>query len=254
MTGPAEFDALAWFYDRYWGPEYTEAVIRPLRGLLLEHLPRDRPLLDACCGTGHVTALLARWGYRTAGFDLSPAMLARARVNVPAARLWVADVRRCGARSGAFGAVVSTYNSLDHLPRAGGGPERALAELARVLEPGGTLFFDLNTAESAAPAWQGSFVDRRADAVCRTESGFDPATGTGRARLTITREGKSEEATLTLTVHPLGEVLAALGRAGLRCRRVLTTTELGLDTLPPRLFVLAERPREETGRPQGKIA
>ncbi|WAZ20522.1 class I SAM-dependent methyltransferase [Streptomyces cinnabarinus] len=237
----SEFDTLAWFYDRHWGPDYAAVVIRPLRELLLEHLPRDRPLLDACCGTGHATALFAEWGFRTAGFDLSPAMLARARVNAPSARLWAADVRRCGARSGAFGAVVSTYNSLDHLPRGGDALGRALGELGRVLAPGGVLFFDLNTVESAARTWHGSFVVRRAGAECRTDSDFDLATGTGRARLRITRAGKCEEAMITLSVHPLAEVTAALERAGLRRRRVLTAAELGLGALAGRLFVLAER-------------
>lgn len=237
----SEFDSLAWFYDRYWGPEYAAAIIRPLRELLLEHLPRDRPLLDACCGTEHVTALLGEWGYRTAGFDISAPMLARARRNAPSARLWAADVLRCGAVSGAFGAVVSTYNSLDHLPRDGGRLERALAELGRCLAPGGALFFDLNTVESAAQAWHGSFLDRRADAVCRTESDFDLVKGTGRARLRITRNGQCEEAAVTLSVHPVAEVSAALERAGLRRRRVLTAAELGLSAVPGRLFVLAER-------------
>ncbi|MGV9452665.1 class I SAM-dependent DNA methyltransferase [Streptomyces sp. NPDC003635] len=237
----SEFDSLAWFYDRHWGPEYAEAVVRPLREFLRGYLPRGRPVLDACCGTGHVTALLAEWGHRIAGFDLSPAMLAYARRNAPSARLWVADVRRCGARTGAFGAAVATYNSLDHLPRAGGHLDRALAELARALEPGGVLFFDLNTVESAARTWHGSFLDRRAEAVCRTDSDFDLATGTGRARLRISRAGRCEEATVTLTVHPVGEVIAALKRAGLRCRRVHTGAELGLPAVQGRIFVLAER-------------
>ncbi|WP_232838344.1 class I SAM-dependent DNA methyltransferase [Streptomyces geranii] len=242
----AEFDSLAWFYDRYWGPEYAREVVVPLREFLVGQLPPGRPLLDACCGCGHVTAALADWGYRTAGFDLSPAMVERARRNTAPTRLWVADVLRCGARDGSFGSVVCTYNSLNHLPADGTSLAHAFAELRRCLEPGGVLFFDLNSPEAAGRTWHGSFTDHRDTAVCRTDSEFDPRTGTGRARLRVTRPGADgkavhEETSLTMTAYPWAMVTAALADAGLRLRSVRSAPALGLPKWEGRVFVVAER-------------
>jgi len=103
-------------------------------------------VLDAACGTGRHAVEFARWGLRAAGADLSPAMIERARAASRAAGVdvtWaVAGFGRLAAafpeEVGAFGAVTCVGNSLPHLADDAA-LDRALADMARMLRPGGVL-------------------------------------------------------------------------------------------------------------------
>jgi glycine/sarcosine N-methyltransferase len=107
---------------------------------------RVRKVLDAACGTGRHAVAFARWGMRTAGADLSPAMIDRARQHARAAGVDVAwSVAAFGglaaafpADVGAFDAVTCLGNSLPHLSDDAA-LEAALADMARMLRPGGVL-------------------------------------------------------------------------------------------------------------------
>jgi ubiquinone/menaquinone biosynthesis C-methylase UbiE len=95
-------------------------------------------ILDAGIGTGRNIAFYPA-GSRVVGIDLSPAMLARARLRLRSAvpvELAVMDVTRLGFPNGAFDAAVATFLFCvlpDALQLA------ALAELRRVVKPGGTV-------------------------------------------------------------------------------------------------------------------
>lgn len=92
-------------------------------------LPPDSPVLDLGCGVGHSFTLLAP--RETIGVDLSAeALRGQARQTV------VADMRALPFDSGRFASVLSVH-SLEHVPD----PERVLAEVNRVLRPGGTAVF-----------------------------------------------------------------------------------------------------------------
>jgi SAM-dependent methyltransferase len=100
-------------------------------------------VLDAACGTGMHAVALARQGYRVAGADISPEMIARARANAVAAgvdvRFEVAGFGELSARFGGdFDAVLCLGNSLPHVltPSA---LRAALADFAACLRPGGVL-------------------------------------------------------------------------------------------------------------------
>lgn len=130
----ARYDRLAGVYDRRWA-SYVEASIREtLRRVSL----RDgEAILDVGCGTGVLLAAIAGRApaSRLAGVDLSPVMLsvARRRLGTRAA-LIAADVAHLPFPARAFDFVVST-SALHywHDPAAG------LAEIARVLKPGGRV-------------------------------------------------------------------------------------------------------------------
>lgn len=89
-----------------------------------------RRAVDLGCGTGFVTASLARRGWRPVGIDFSAPMLAEARVTgLPS--LQRARAEALGVRSGV--AALVTCGTAFHWFA----PQPALAEIARVLAPGG---------------------------------------------------------------------------------------------------------------------
>ena len=86
-------------------------------------------MLDLGCGVGHSYHLLAP--RETVGVDIDAGALAgQDRETV------VADMRELPFADGSFASVLSVQ-SLEHVPD----PERVLAEVARVLEPGGVAVF-----------------------------------------------------------------------------------------------------------------
>jgi ubiquinone/menaquinone biosynthesis C-methylase UbiE len=104
----------------------------------LELKPGDT-LLDVACGPANFTVPLARHARPglVIGLDISPAQLARAAANVARTRLdnvllVRGDVHRLPLRDGSV-SKVNCAGGLHQFPD----PARALAEVARVLPPGG---------------------------------------------------------------------------------------------------------------------
>jgi SAM-dependent methyltransferase len=97
-------------------------------------------VLDVACGTGVVAVTAARHGARVTGLDLTPALLERARENSQLAEVQVdwheGDVERLPFDDSAFDLVLSQFGHI-FAPR----PELAIAEMLRVLKPGGTIAF-----------------------------------------------------------------------------------------------------------------
>jgi ArsR family transcriptional regulator len=96
-------------------------------------------LLDLGTGTGRMLELLAPLYSRAVGVDASPAMLAVARANldrtgVAHAQVRLGDIQHLPFGRNAFD-VVTIHQVLHYLDE----PERAIAEAARVLRPGGRL-------------------------------------------------------------------------------------------------------------------
>ncbi len=95
-----------------------------------ELLPEcDGPVLDLGCGVGHSYDLLAP--RETIGVDLDAEAL-----DGQDRETHVADMRELPFEAGTFAAVVSVQ-SIEHVPD----PERVVAEVVRLLEPGGTAIF-----------------------------------------------------------------------------------------------------------------
>ncbi len=94
-------------------------------------LPPGALVLDLACGTGDLSRLARRGGYRVVGADLSAGMLA---ANGAATPLVEADGSRLPFAGGAFDGLVCGYalRNFTDLPAS-------LAECARVLRAGGRL-------------------------------------------------------------------------------------------------------------------
>jgi len=97
-------------------------------------------VLDVGCGTGVVAITAARTGARVHGVDLTPELLERARENASIAKFEI-DFREGDAEAlpfddGRFDVVLSQFGHM-FAPR----PSVAIAEMLRVLKPGGTIAF-----------------------------------------------------------------------------------------------------------------
>ncbi|MGW5670929.1 class I SAM-dependent methyltransferase [Micromonospora sp. NPDC003776] len=117
----------------------------------------DGPLLDLGCGPGRDLAYWAARGAEGIGLDLSAAMLRAARTRV-AAPLVQGDLLRLPFRAGVLGGVWCSA-SLLHLPKAAA--PAALAEVRRVLRPGGPLLLSLQEGDAEGwERWPGEEADR----------------------------------------------------------------------------------------------
>ncbi|WP_228978758.1 class I SAM-dependent methyltransferase [Streptomyces sp. DH12] len=144
MTTARQEDFLRAFHARW--PAVTAETMgrgrapdgRSSYALLCEQAAGARSALDLGCGDGPLLELLARSGVAVlAGVDLSPEALAlaRRRTGVPAdAALVRGRAQRLPFASGTFDACLS-HMALMLM----GDIEQVLAEVARVLAPGGTL-------------------------------------------------------------------------------------------------------------------
>lgn len=143
-TTLAPYEALAPVYDAWTAdneyPRWAAFIVNRLPATD-DRVPR---VLDLCCGTGTMSALLRDKGYAVTGVDRSPQMLDRARErlgpDVPVVR---GDVRQFQL-PGTFDAAVCTFDSINYLVEDGD-LAATLGAAAAALRPGGVLIFDVNT-------------------------------------------------------------------------------------------------------------
>jgi SAM-dependent methyltransferase len=102
------------------------------------------PVLDVAAGTGNVAVRAAAAGHAVTAADLSPRMveLGRARTAGTAVEWVEADAAALPFPDGAFGTVLSAFGMI-FAPD----PAAALAQVRRVLVPGGRLAFSAWTAD-----------------------------------------------------------------------------------------------------------
>lgn len=150
-----------------WAPSYAAA---PHNGLMaaeqaavLAALPdvAGATVLDAGCGTGrYVAAVTARGAAAVVGVDFSPEMLAR--VSTPGARRLLGDLTALPVASASVDVVVSglALNDVADLTAA-------IAELARVLRPRGTLVYSVVHPRGGDLGWTRGFRSEAGEAVVR---------------------------------------------------------------------------------------
>jgi len=135
------FKSSSWFWDCYAqcydGLRSTVPYQRLLDQAVAEVPASATTLLDAGCGTGNLLQAIQRChpALTLHGLDFSEAMLRRARNKVSDAILTTGNLNAILPYPTGFFDVVTCINALYAVAQ----PEYTVAELRRVLKPGGTL-------------------------------------------------------------------------------------------------------------------
>ena len=143
-------------YNRFESAKEERAKFRRrLRALGIDGMAKNTRVADLFCGRGSNLAVLEEWGFADViGVDLSPALLRQYKGK---AKLYVGDCRDLKLPD-ASRDIVIVQGGLHHLPKLPEDLDRCLAEIDRVLTPGGFAAF--------VEPWDTSFL-RLAHACCR---------------------------------------------------------------------------------------
>jgi SAM-dependent methyltransferase len=113
--------------------------VQTIRPLLLKYLPRGGRILESGCGLGRWVVWLRRRGFDVTGIDLARAAVDTANAYDPSAPILLDDVLESRWPDESFDAAIS-LGVVEHFED---GPQRALAELRRVLKNDGTLLISV---------------------------------------------------------------------------------------------------------------
>jgi 2-polyprenyl-6-hydroxyphenyl methylase / 3-demethylubiquinone-9 3-methyltransferase len=143
---PAELEKFGKLAHRWWDPQGEFRPLHEINPLRLDWIDRHagldaKDVLDVGCGGGILTEAMARRGARVTGIDLSDKALRVAELHLLESKL---DIRYekamaedyAAAHPGAFD-VVTCMELLEHVPQ----PESMVAACARLVRPGGQVFF-----------------------------------------------------------------------------------------------------------------
>lgn len=226
------------WWESFFGPDYlkqyesdaerTAAEAEGIEKIL--HLRRGARILDLACGAGRHSIELARRGYAVTGYDLSDALLRRARADAKRARTKVTfvqgDMRELRFR-GAFDAVINMFSSFGYFESPA--DDRSVLEgVARALKPRGKFLMERFNRESLAYELplQGWRVGEDGSVILQEDT-FDVLRGRYDTRqIVIDREGTREHLG-SVRAYTLPELKEMFDAAGLPIHRVLGGLDLG---------------------------
>jgi malonyl-CoA O-methyltransferase len=157
---PRELDPLEAYelwaetYDDRDGNALLFAEERVLASLLDRSLIEGRDVLDAGCGTGrHLKRLQECHPRSVSATDLSPKMLERAREKISHATFHVGPIEHLPFQDASFDVILCTL-VLGHVPHL----PTAIAEMSRVLRPGGSIVISDFHPFGKLLGWQRTFT------------------------------------------------------------------------------------------------
>jgi len=166
-------------------------------------------VLDLACGPGRHAAELARWGGQVVGFDLSRAMLRRARERSRAA-LVRGDMRALPFRDGSFALAVNLFTSFGYF-LDDGEHRLVVRQVAAALAPGGHFVLDYLNAEQVRRTLKGIEQAKDRDVLVRRR--IDSANRFVIKEIELRDEGRRFEERVRL--YGADELAALLTDAGL---------------------------------------
>ena len=172
------YHELARSYDRLTNDVDYEATVDFYYEILNKEGLNPHTAVDLACGTGSVTAILARKGLRVIGVDMSEEMLTVAQQkaseleNQP--RFICQPLQKLFLPRGVDMAVCA-LDSLDYITDPAD-CEEAIRRVYKALNPGGIFIFDVNTPEKLRAMDGQVFLDEDDDVYCVWRGEFDGQT------------------------------------------------------------------------------
>ena len=213
-------DDYLWFYEPAMTPtrnrdEATE-IVATLR------VEPGGSILDAPCGHGRISNLLAADGFVVTGIDVTEQFLERARSDAAGLGVQVeyrhGDLRDLPV-AGPFDAAVCWFTSFGYFDDDDN--RKVLREFARVLRPGGRLLIESLHHDGFVrglanePA---ATVTERGDDVMIDVTRFDSLTGRVETDRTVRRDGSVRRSHHSVRLPTVPELDAWLAEAGFRER------------------------------------
>lgn len=139
------YDAVARAYaDRFDGELEHKPLDRDVLARFADEVRGLGPVWDLGCGPGGTTAFLHDLGVAVRGLDLSPGLVGEAARQHPAIEFETGDMMAVPGPDETLGGVVAFYAIVHFSPAE---LPRALAEMHRVLRPGGRLLLAFHIGE-----------------------------------------------------------------------------------------------------------
>ena len=150
-------------YERRSTASYWTTELSPAEQAIFAHRAADidgKDILDLGVGTGRTTRFLAPRGHRYLGIDYSERMVALCRARFPAADVRLGDARELGwIPENSFDFALFSFNGIDNVDH--NGRMQVLAEVFRVLRPGGVFAFSSHNLETAGSAFASRLLQSR---------------------------------------------------------------------------------------------
>ena len=168
------YEALAVSYDRLTNDVDYEATVDFYYEILKQEGLKPRTAVDLACGTGSVTAILARRGLQVIGVDMSEEMLTVASQKTGDAWFICQKLQELRLPK-AVDLAVCALDSLDYITNPADCRE-AIRRTYKYLNPGGIFIFDVNTPEKLRAMDDQVFLDEDDDVYCVWRGEFDEET------------------------------------------------------------------------------
>jgi ubiquinone/menaquinone biosynthesis C-methylase UbiE len=216
--------------DETWDQLFDELYLRTYAGhepgdpaeeagaaIRLAGVEPPAEVLDAPCGYGRHSLVLAEAGYRVTGADRSPVLLDEARRRSRGGEWprWVqADHRQLPFGDGSFDAAINLFSSVGY--RGEDGDRMTLAEFRRVLRAGGSLVIETQHRDRIMAIFQDTGWQELDGGGLRLEARrFDHGTGVIETdHILIDADGVKHGLTYTLRLYTATELVRLVTEAG----------------------------------------
>ena len=172
------YEALAASYDRLTNDVDYEATVAFYEEILRQEGLKPRTAVDLACGTGSVTAILARKGLQVIGVDMSEEMLTVASQkagDIHPAPWFICQSLQELRLPRAVDMAVCALDSLDYITDPNDCAE-AIRRIYKYLNPGGIFIFDVKTPEKLRAMDGQVFLDEDNDVYCVWRGEFNEET------------------------------------------------------------------------------